>query len=133
AGEVSLIIDIRDIHEESRDEIVNMIEKEAEKIADTGKLDVSVTQNSTIKPMPIKKELQQELAEFLKAYMIKPVYIPSGTVHDLMILETKMPVAMLFVRSEDGISHHPDEWSSLSDRIYGVQVLKHFIEQKMNE
>lgn len=133
AGEVSLIIDIRDIHEESRDDLVNMIEKEAGKIAETRKLDVSITHNSTIKPMPIKKELQQELAESLKAYTIKPVYIPSGAGHDSMILGTKMPVAMLFVRSEDGISHHPDEWSSLSDCIYGVHVLKHFIEQKMNE
>src|SRR5699024_596449 len=108
AGEVSLIIDIRDIHEESRDELVNMIEKEAEKIAETRKLDVSITHNSTIKPMPINKELQQELAESLKAYTIKPVYIPRGPGHDSMILGTNMTVGMFFDRSEDGISHHPD-------------------------
>src|SRR5699024_11270001 len=102
AGEVSLTIDIRDIHEESRDKLVNKIEKEAENIAETRKLDVSITHNSTIKPMPIKKELQQELAESLKAYTIKTVYIPSGAGHDSMLLGTKMAEAMLLVRCGDG-------------------------------
>jgi allantoate deiminase len=39
-----------------------------------------------------------------------PVYrLPSGAGHDAMIMATRMPVAMLFLRSPRGISHHPDE------------------------
>jgi allantoate deiminase len=33
----------------------------------------------------------------------------SGAGHDAMILATRMPAAMLFLRSPGGISHHPDE------------------------
>ncbi|MCU1338426.1 MAG: amidase, hydantoinase/carbamoylase family [Bryobacterales bacterium] len=33
----------------------------------------------------------------------------SGAGHDAMILARRMPVAMLFLRSPGGISHHPDE------------------------
>ena len=33
----------------------------------------------------------------------------SGAGHDAMILAQKMPIAMLFLRSPAGISHHPDE------------------------
>ena len=33
----------------------------------------------------------------------------SGAGHDAMIMARKTPVAMLFLRSPGGISHHPDE------------------------
>ena len=35
--------------------------------------------------------------------------IDSGAGHDAMIMAGRMPVAMLFLRSPGGISHHPDE------------------------
>jgi allantoate deiminase len=39
-----------------------------------------------------------------------PVHrMPSGAGHDAMIVARRMPVAMLFVRSPGGISHHPAE------------------------
>jgi allantoate deiminase len=33
----------------------------------------------------------------------------SGAGHDAMIMASRMPAAMLFLRSPGGISHHPDE------------------------
>ena len=36
-------------------------------------------------------------------------HLTSGAGHDAMILAPRMPVAMLFVRSPGGVSHHPDE------------------------
>ncbi|MFZ0477313.1 MAG: Zn-dependent hydrolase, partial [Halobacillus sp.] len=39
-----------------------------------------------------------------------------------------LPVAMLFVNSKDGVSHTPEEWSSLNDCVQGVHVLKSYIE-----
>jgi allantoate deiminase len=33
------------------------------------------------------------------------------------------PVAMLFVRSKDGRSHTPDEFSSIADIVAGIEVL----------
>jgi allantoate deiminase len=35
--------------------------------------------------------------------------MPSGAGHDAMVLAAKMPVGMLFLRCEGGISHHPAE------------------------
>ena len=35
--------------------------------------------------------------------------MPSGAGHDAMVLAAKMPVGMLFLRCEGGISHHPSE------------------------
>ncbi len=52
-----------------------------------------------------------------KAVPLNPELIParnlhrmtSGAGHDAMILASKMPCAMIFLRSPGGISHHPDE------------------------
>jgi allantoate deiminase len=39
-----------------------------------------------------------------------PVHLmPSGAGHDAMILASRLPASMLFVRSPGGISHHSDE------------------------
>src|SRR5699024_10942072 len=42
AGEVNLIVDVRDIHEETRDELIGIIEREAKTIAETKELDVDM-------------------------------------------------------------------------------------------
>jgi allantoate deiminase len=41
--------------------------------------------------------------------------IPSGAGHDAMVFRNVCPQAMLFVRSRDGLSHHPDEYTSAED------------------
>lgn len=48
-----------------------------------------------------------------------------------MNLAVEYPVAMIFIKSHQGISHHPDEWTDLSDIVTGVHVIKKFLEQKM--
>jgi allantoate deiminase len=37
------------------------------------------------------------------------------------------PIGMIFVRSKDGISHNPAEWSSPEDCAAGVNVLYHIL------
>lgn len=130
---VVLHVDIRDIHEDTRDALLDRIVQEAESIAEKRKIQLKVKQNTKIKPVPIDEQLQKELAVSLEKFSIQPVYIPSGAGHDAMILGRHIPVAMLFVRSKDGISHNPKEWSSLNDCVTGIHVLKDFIEKKMLE
>jgi allantoate deiminase len=39
----------------------------------------------------------------------------SGAGHDAMILAERVPTTMIFLRSPDGVSHHPDESVRLED------------------
>jgi allantoate deiminase len=39
------------------------------------------------------------------------------------------PVAMLFVRCRDGLSHHPDEYASPADLAVALNVVEDFIER----
>lgn len=47
----------------------------------------------------------------------------SGAGHDAQQMASIAPVAMIFVRSKDGRSHTPDEFSSVEDMTRGIEVL----------
>lgn len=47
----------------------------------------------------------------------------SGAGHDAQQMASIAPVAMVFVRSKDGRSHTPEEFSSIEDIVKGVEVL----------
>lgn len=130
---VVLHVDARDIEKEPRDTLVENIRNLAEEVAGKHGVSVAMQQNTGITPVPIAQELQEELAHALKEQGIEPLRIPSGAGHDAMILGRHLPVAMLFVRSEEGISHNPKEWSSLSDCVQGIHALKTFIESRMKK
>ena len=49
--------------------------------------------------------------------------MPSGAIHDSQILARKMPVAMLFVPSIGGVSHHWAEDTRREDLALGLEVL----------
>ncbi len=131
AQEVNIMVDIRDITEESRDSLLDRICQKAEEIAANRGIEVTWNINTRIKPLPIAPEMQEKLATAMKKFDINPTYIPSGAGHDSMILGEEFPVAMIFTRSKDGISHTPEEWSSLNDCVQTVHVLKAFIEDMM--
>lgn len=51
----------------------------------------------------------------------------SGAGHDAVALTALGPVAMIFVRCRDGLSHHPDEYASPEDITTGIEVLTRFL------
>lgn len=130
---VKLIVDIRDIEESTRNELVKAIKEKARDIGQKYDVEVSIDREIDIKPIPIDEKWQELLAQSLRKYSITPTYIPSGAGHDSMILGRFMPVAMLFVRSQEGISHNPKEWSTLDDCVMGVHILSDFLKNIMEK
>jgi allantoate deiminase len=60
----------------------------------------------------------------------QPVHrMTSGAGHDAMILAARMPVAMLFLRSPGGISHHPSENVLPEDVAAALQTGLRFLEE----
>jgi allantoate deiminase len=49
--------------------------------------------------------------------------MPSGAGHDSQLMATRVPTAMVFVPSVEGLSHTPDEFSTLEDCTRGASVL----------
>ncbi|KAB7707173.1 hydantoinase/carbamoylase family amidase [Bacillus aerolatus] len=127
-GEVTLFVDIRDIYEHTRDELIKLVINAAEDISKKHKIESEYNEVLKIEPVPIKEKMMEKLKRSIEAKGIEPFFLPSGAGHDSMILGRFIPTAMLFVQSKDGISHNPLEWSSLNDCVHSVHVLKHFLE-----
>lgn len=47
----------------------------------------------------------------------------SGAGHDSVYTSRRCPTSMIFVPSRNGISHHPEEWTSAEDCALGAEVL----------
>ena len=58
----------------------------------------------------------------------RPPTLVSGAGHDALAMADAMPVAMLFVRSKDGKSHSPDEYTSPEDIGMSARVLYRFLQ-----
>ena len=57
------------------------------------------------------------------AQSVPTLTMASGAVHDTQRMAAVSRVAMIFVRSRDGRSHTPEEFSSLEDCVAGIEVL----------
>lgn len=71
--------------------------------------------------------LSRKLEVAFQKEKIPPVKIYSGAGHDALAMAALCPVAMLFVRCKDGLSHHHDESVDINDTIVAKRVLKRFI------
>lgn len=132
AGKVTLYVDTRDIYKETRDQLADRIIELSREIGNKYGIEVEHVEKTRVTPVQISDELQDLISESLQENGIETLKMPSGAGHDAMILGAEIPVAMIFVRSKDGISHNPAEWSDLNDCVQGVHVLKTFIEKLQN-
>ena len=48
--------------------------------------------------------------------------MPSGAGHDAQTMQSICPSALIFVRSRNGVSHAPDEWSDWADIEKGANL-----------
>ena len=73
--------------------------------------------------------LMRCLGRAIEAEGLEVRELPSGAGHDAMAMAHLTPVAMLFVRCKDGISHHPAESMTEADAEVAARVLLRFLEE----
>ncbi|RXJ04283.1 Zn-dependent hydrolase [Anaerobacillus alkaliphilus] len=127
-GKVTLSVDIRDIHKQTRDLLVEEVIKMAQEVAEHRNVKLEVAETIRIAPVPISLQMQGKVMKAVEDQEVEAFLLPSGAGHDAMVIGTHTPAAMLFVRSQNGISHNPKEWSSLNDCVMAAHVLKGIIE-----
>jgi allantoate deiminase len=129
AGEARAGLDVRHASDAQRTAGVDRILSAAKDIAERRglKFESSARQDQqTIACDPnlvVAMEKAVELAGFPLQRMT------SGAGHDAMILAQNVPVAMLFLRSPGGISHHPDERVLPDDVAAAVNTGLRFLEE----
>jgi allantoate deiminase len=73
-------------------------------------------------------DLTHVLLDVIEEHTGERISLPSGAGHDGVILSQLGPIAMMFLRCRDGLSHHPDEYASPEDLASGIEVLVRFLQ-----
>lgn len=124
AEEVSFTVDLRDIDIERRNRYEIQLRTAIENIAAKHSLTYSITEDTNSQPRYcadwIKTIIHQQCQQ-VNGHAAPELM--SGPFHDAMALSYACDYGMIFIRSKDGISHNPLEYSSYQDLAIGTQVL----------
>jgi allantoate deiminase len=74
-------------------------------------------------PCPCNPELVAALEDAAAGAGIPTLRLISGAAHDAQVLAARGKVGMIFVRSRDGRSHTPEEFTSTEDAVAGIRIL----------
>jgi allantoate deiminase len=122
-------LDVRHARDSSRDAAVEELVAKAGGIADRRRIAVEVTQQMTEPAVSMDERLTACLCDAIEAAGFPAKTMPSGAGHDAMVMATRLPTAMLFLRSPGGISHHPNEAVREEDVEAALQAARKFIER----
>ena len=126
-GELSL--DVRHMSDDIRISKVEQLARMAATIAHRRGVEVEWVQKLDQQTVHMDRILSIELAVAVEAAGISGRTMPSGAGHDAMVMATRMPAAMLFLRSPGGISHNPAEAVLEEDVEAALRVGEFFLRQ----
>ena len=109
AGTCEASLDIRHASNDTRATAIESLSDTAHQIASRRQLTVRFDTQLDQASVAMSPTLMTTLERAVAAQGLPLHRIDSGAGHDAMIMAARMPVAMLFLRSPGGISHHPDE------------------------
>ncbi|MHB9326408.1 allantoate amidohydrolase [Phytobacter ursingii] len=108
-GAVTLTLDIRSPNDALRETLLNALLDEAARIGQARGVAFSSDIFYTIAATPCDTHLRNVLAGAVETVQGRVLLLPSGAGHDAIAIAERWPSAMLFVRCDRGISHHPAE------------------------
>jgi allantoate deiminase len=122
-GSVEATLDIRAGADAPRLAAIERIRHEAERIANRRGVAIRMERFHEAQTCPMDEGLQEALAGAVASLGLDTPRLPSGAGHDAMAVARRFPSAMLFVRSRDGVSHNPAEFSSENDMGLAIEAL----------
>lgn len=120
---VTFTIDARHPDPETRLKLFAAHESWMRAVAERRGLDLNWTITTDLIPCVCDAELVRTLQEVAREQEIPFTTMSSGAGHDTQRMANIARVAMLFVRSKDGRSHTPAEFTSTEDAVEGIRVL----------
>ncbi|KRD82462.1 Zn-dependent hydrolase [Bacillus sp. Root147] len=121
-GRVTFTIDIRDIDEQKISTLESSILEQLKKVSENRNVTMTSKVLQRVKPAKTAPILQQQLENSIKKHGLRSYSLISGAGHDAMNIAAVAPIGMLFVRSKDGISHNPLEYSSDEDIVIATNI-----------
>lgn len=132
-GNVEFSIDLRSENDGRRDSTIEILQQVLGQIAKKREVTIEWKMTHSAKAVACDPKLQHLVSSAISEAGYRPTTMPSGAGHDAMALADICPVAMLFVRCDKGISHHPAESVIQEDVEAALEVLANFIDLNVLE
>ena len=132
-GEVRLSLDVRHAKDSVRERAIMILKQKAVQIAQKRQIKLSSELVHQSQAVACNRHLSKLLTKAARRHQEHVPLLLSGAGHDAAAMAAITPVAMLFVRCKNGISHHPDESVRVQDVQTAISVMGDFIEQLANE
>jgi len=127
-GQVVLSLDLRHADNAVRREALDHLREKASLLATERRLKMDwevVLESRAVKCSPAWIRL---LSQAVTPHQHETLLLESGAGHDAAALSDILPVAMLFVRCTQGLSHHPDEYAAPQDIAVALTALDDFLQ-----
>jgi len=126
-GEVTLTFDIRDVDVKRRDRVADYIQKFIEKLAENCELDCCIKDLQKVDPKFTSKKIREAIIKQCCKLELPYMLMNSGASHDAQVMTALTDVGLIFIPSEGGRSHCPEEFSRWEHVERGANVLLHSI------
>jgi N-carbamoyl-L-amino-acid hydrolase len=116
-GRVELIVETRGLDAAVLDQVERALEEQAHAMG------AQIATVVSKPPVQCDPGVVGALAAACDALGLAALRMSSGAGHDAMCMATICPQAMVFVPSQGGVSHSPDEYTTPEDCVNGARVL----------
>jgi allantoate deiminase len=123
AGEVEFSLDIRHHQEAVIDHYCNEIFTEFKRVAESLNIEVAISQWMDVKPVKMDVEMCTWTREIAEERNYRYQEMISGAGHDAQVFGPVCATSLLFIPSQNGISHSPKEFTSLEELETGIELL----------
>jgi allantoate deiminase len=120
---VELSFDIRDLDAERRDACVERVSSYFRAVCERRGLSGEIVLQHTTTPIACDADIVAVMGQAADALSLERFALSSGAVHDGANVAAVCPVGMIFLRSRDGLSHAPGEFTAAEDVGVGCQLL----------
>ena len=129
AGEAVISLDVRHPRDSARRTALQRLLAVAKQMARRRRLEVAweITQDNGA--VACDPQLAGLLEASVRRVQRRSLKLVSGAGHDAVVMSELAPVAMLFVRCREGLSHHPEEFASAADIGVALDVMLDFIQR----
>jgi len=132
-GEAVFTLDVRHESLVSINKLEDAIKSELSRLTAARGLTYAIRTLDAAVPVQTSQHITKVITDSCEGTGLSAPYMICGAGHDAVVMSELTEIGLILVRSRDGISHHPLEWSSQEDCETGVNVLLQTLIQLGND
>ncbi len=122
-GKVELSVDMRDLSQDCLDAMMSRLMRSLDAIAAETNTTINLTPVLCVQPTPAAPQVQETIAQVCEMLNLSHRYMPSRAGHDSLEIGRITDMGMIFVPSQEGLSHSGAEYTSPEQCTQGANVL----------